>query len=91
MLVAVKLVALNQLFCLTYEMKAKEHQLALLSELVVQLDLHVEFFIRQRTILRMCKQDTTHIDELLLSVCNTSVETEVVKNRLQTDLASRKV
>jgi hypothetical protein len=72
--------------CIVYDSKTKENQLALVNELIVQLDIRVEYLIRQKTTLKMCKQDTTHVDELLLSVGESFVRTGEFKKRLLADL-----
>jgi hypothetical protein len=69
-----------------YDSKTKENQLALVNELIVQLDIRVEYLIRQKTTLKMCRQDTTHVDELLLSVGESFVRTREFKKRLLADL-----
>lgn len=70
-----------------YNSKTKESRLVLVNELIVQLDGRVDYLIRQKTILRMCKQDIRHIDELLLSVTQSLVKIRVLKERLQADLS----
>jgi hypothetical protein len=70
-----------------YAMKTKEAQLALIDELLDQLDLRVDFLGRQKITLKMCKQDTTRIDELLLAVCESFVKTRAYKKRLEADIA----
>lgn len=67
--------------------KTKESQLGLVNELIVQLDGRVDHLIRQQTILRMCKQDMRHTDELLLSVTQSLVRIRAIKERLQADLS----
>ena len=69
-------------------MKTEENQLALLSELMIQLDRRVEVLTRQRDILRMCKQDTSRVEDLLLTVCDFSVKTKAITERLQATLAA---
>lgn len=70
-----------------YHSKTKESQLVLVNELTVQLDGRVDYLIRQKTILRMCKQDIGHIDKLLLSVTQSLVKMKALKERLQADLS----
>jgi hypothetical protein len=70
-----------------YDSKTKESQLGLVNELIVQLDGRVDYLISQETILRMCKQEIRHIDELLLSVTQALVRIRALKERLQADLS----
>ena len=70
-----------------FDSKTKGSQLVLVNELIVQLDSRVDYLIRQKAILRMCKQDMGHIDELLLSVNQSLVRTRALKERLQADLS----
>lgn len=74
-----------------YDFKTKAIHLTLVNELIVQLDKRVNYLIRQKTILKMCKQDTAHIDEILLSVCSSFVKTRAIKRRLLADLTFHKV
>ena len=72
---------------LVYDPKTKRSQLILVNELIVQLDSRVDYLIRQKATLRMCRQDMRHIDELLLSVSQSLVRTRALKERLQADLS----
>lgn len=69
-------------------LKTRESQLALINELIAQLDTRVEYLMRQKNIFNMCKQDTTRINELLLSVYESFVKTRGFKEKLQADLTS---
>lgn len=71
-----------------HDLTTKEARLALVNQLIAQLDLRVDFLIRQKTTLKMCKQDTTRIDELLLSVSHSLIKTRVLKKKLQVELAA---
>jgi hypothetical protein len=72
---------------LVYDSKTKRRQLVLVNELIVQLDSRVDYLIRQKATLKMCRQDMRHIDELLLCVTKSLVRTRAIKERLQADLS----
>jgi hypothetical protein len=71
-----------------YDLKTNEAQLALVNELIIQLNIRVDILMRQKTTLKMCKQDTTRIDELLLSICESFVKTRTYKKKLESGLAA---
>ena len=72
---------------IVYDPKTKRRQLILVNELIVQLDSRVDYLIRQKATLRMCRQGMRHIDELLLSVSQSLVRTRALKERLQAGLS----
>lgn len=70
-----------------YDLKKKEAHLHLVNELIDQIDLRVDFLTRQKTTLKMCMQNTTHIDELLLPVSDAFIKARVLRKTLQAELA----
>jgi hypothetical protein len=71
-----------------YDLKKKEAHLHLANQLIDQIDVRVDFLTRQKATLKMCMQDTTHIDQLLIPVSDAFIKARVLRKTLQAELAA---
>jgi hypothetical protein len=71
-----------------HDLKTKETRLALTNQLIAQLDVRADGLERQKATLKMCKQDTTPIDEQLRYVSDAYATSTAIRKKLQAELAT---
>jgi hypothetical protein len=73
---------------IVHDLKTKETRLALTNQLITQLDVRADGLEHQKAILKLCKQDTTRIDEQLRYVSNAYTTSMAIRKKLQAELAA---